>query len=202
MLILRSTIYAKEAKLMLTVIEQTYLYLHIPPLRTQKEHKTLPPPSASLSPGWITVSLEVLGSSWAQKHRAQCCPRPGSILPSHVITSQVPSHHQAACRWGVGGEEFSFHELHTTGTWSWGICRSRGHIYNPALGKLRQEDQHRSKSNLGWEIKPHFRDFVLPRQMAATIAFSVLWNLGYKWILLSPVLLLSSSSYKKKYNKC
>lgn len=59
MLILRSIIYVKEAKLMLTMIEQTYLYLHILPLRTQKEHKTLPPTSAFLSPGWISVSLEV-----------------------------------------------------------------------------------------------------------------------------------------------
>ena len=65
---------------------------------------------------------------------------------------------------------------------------SQGALAIPALGKLRQEDQHAPKTSLVGEIKPHFKKGLGPiPQMAAIVATSVLFNLKYKYCCSPPV---------------
>lgn len=62
------------------------------------------------------------------------------------------------------------------------MCQLQGASVRPALGKLRGQHQHASKTSLVRETTPHLEKGLGPiPQTAATFAFSVLFSLKCKY---------------------
>lgn len=140
-----------------------------------------------------------MGSSWAQKYRAQC-------LCSVLSVSSVPTWSLAKSppitRWPGGGVWVGNSSVTVSCCTPLvtGVEGYAGHVsisVTQCLGSWGRKINVGLKLALAGKSNPISRDLVLFHQMATTIAFSVLLNLGYKWILLFPVLLSSPSSYKK-----